>query len=226
MGVFDEWVFIFDLDGTLVDSAPDLTAALNRALVREGLSPIDEAAVRSLVGDGAKALLMRGFAMQDRLFPEGAEQDRLVLDYIEDYAQHIFERSEVFPGVFKALSELTDAGALLAVCTNKTERLSLPLLREAGLITHFREVLSADSLPEKKPSGLPLRTIMERTGRPKAVMVGDTATDHGAAEAAGIACVMADFGYGADDPRVADAVHFSSYEDLPRLLTAMALQAA
>ena len=211
-------VCIFDLDGTLVDSAPDLTAALNRALLREGMQEIDETQVRGLVGEGARALLTRGFAMQDRTFPDGPAGDRLVLEYIEDYAQHIFDRSEVFPGVLGALEQLQGIGAALAVCTNKTERLSEPLLREAGLTSYFSEILSADSLAEKKPSPLPLKTIMERTARPKAIMVGDTATDLKAAEAADIPCLIATFGYGADDPSLSKATTFDSFKQLPLLI--------
>lgn len=211
-------VCIFDLDGTLVDSAPDLTAALNRALLREGLCEVDESEARPLVGEGARALLRKGFAMQGRTFPEGTEGDRMVADYIDDYASRISEHSRAFPGVEACLTELIERGAVLAVCTNKVERLAEPLLSDLGLRRFFVEVVAQDSLPEKKPSPLPLRTIMQRTGCARAVMVGDTATDHLAAKAAGVTSIVATFGYGADDPRVADAVRFSSYKELLPLI--------
>lgn len=211
-------VCIFDLDGTLVDSAPDLTAALNRALVRENLEEIDETKVRGLVGEGAKALLQRGFAMQGQKFPDDEDGERLVTEYKDDYADHIFERSTIFPGVVATLEELRERGATLAVCTNKTEQLSEPLLRQAKLAHYFVETVSSDSLPEKKPSPLPLTTIVERTGCSQAVMVGDTATDVNAAKAAGMPCLVASFGYGAGDPEIANAPHFDSYAELAALI--------
>ncbi|NNU16248.1 HAD-IA family hydrolase [Parvularcula sp. ZS-1/3] len=214
-------VCIFDLDGTLVNSAPDLTAALNRALLREGLKEIDESKVRGLVGEGARALLTRGFAMQDRVFPDGEEADRLVLDYIDDYASRISEHSHAFPGVEDALDRLSDLGATLAICTNKVERLTEPLLKDLGLWDRFAEIVSADSLPEKKPSALPLLTIKERTGAERGVMLGDTATDFLAAEAAGMPCLIFKEGYGAGDPRIAGAPVFDDYEALPELVLAL-----
>ena len=215
---FSDCVCIFDLDGTLVDSAPDLTEALNRALLREGLSEIDLSQVRPIVGEGARAMLRKGFAMQGRTFPEDQEGDRIVSEYVEDYAANIFEHSFVFENVTKTLEQLKSNGAKLAVCTNKTERLSEPLLERAELVQFFEEIVSADSLPEKKPSGLPLTTIMERTGCSKAVMIGDTATDLGAAEAAGVPCLIANFGYGANDPRVENSQKFEGFDELPGLI--------
>lgn len=214
-------VCIFDLDGTLVNSAPDLTAALNRALLREGLKEIDESRVRGIVGEGARALLTRGFAMQDRIFPDGEDADRLVLEYIDDYASRISEHSHVFPGVEQALDRLADLGAALAVCTNKVERLTEPLLKDLGLWERFEEIVSADSLPEKKPSALPLLTIKERTGAKRGVMFGDTATDYLAADAAGMSCLIFDEGYGASDPRIAGAIRFGEFEALPELVLAL-----
>lgn len=222
MAFLSGMVCIFDLDGTLVDSAPDLTAALNRSLLREGLDTVDESEVRPLVGEGARALLRRGFAMQARHFPEGAEGDRLVEAYVDDYASRISERSSAFPGVEAALRRLDSDGARLAVCTNKMSRLSEPLLKDLGLWTHFAEVVSADSLPEKKPSPLPIRTIMERTGCTRAVMIGDTVTDDLAARAAGIPSLIATFGYGAGNPQLAGAVTFDTYDQLPTMIARLA----
>jgi len=214
-------VCIFDLDGTLADSAPDLTAALNRALLREGLQRIDESKVRGLVGEGARALLRRGFAMQDRVFPEGEDGDRLVAEYVDDYADNISEHSFVFPGVERALDRIEALGATLAVCTNKKKRLSGLLLKDLGLWDRFDEVVSADSLPERKPSALPLLTIKERTGARRGIMVGDTATDYLAAEAAGMPCLIFKEGYGAGDPRIAGAPLFDDYQALPELVLAL-----
>jgi phosphoglycolate phosphatase len=212
-------VVIFDLDGTLIDSAPDLTAALNRALLREGLEPIDEKKVKSLVGEGAKALLRRGFALQGKTFPEDRHGDKMVASYIDDYQQHLSERSSPFPKVRETLERLRQRGAALAICTNKVERLTGPILSDFDLTQYFSVILSADSLPEKKPSPLPLETIKKQTKRPFAIMVGDTFTDRSAAEAAHIPCLIASFGYGQHDERLADALLFGGFEELPKLIT-------
>jgi phosphoglycolate phosphatase len=218
-------VVVFDLDGTLIDSAPDLTAALNRALQREGLDAIDEQLVTSLVGEGARALLTRGFELQGKTFPDGRRGDRLVEAYIEDYRHHLSQHSSPFPMVRETLERLKAAGAALAVCTNKVERLSEPILRDFSLSQYFPIVLSADSLPEKKPSPLPLLTIQQETGRPFMVMVGDTYTDQLAANAAGAACLIASFGYGQHDERLRDSLQFEGYCELPKLICGLQEQA-
>jgi phosphoglycolate phosphatase len=214
MARLDGWVCIFDLDGTLVDSAPDLTATLNRLLIREGLLPLDPAEVRPLVGDGARVMLTLGFEQQGRRFPEGAAGDALVADYIEDYKSRISETSAVFDACENCLDQLRAEGARLAVCTNKLESLSKPLLADLGLSSYFELVVSADSLPEKKPSPLPLQHILKTLGCASGVMIGDTATDLLAAKAAAMPCLLASFGYGANDPRTQEARRFDHYDEL------------
>lgn len=218
MGVLSDVVCIFDLDGTLVDSAPDLSAALNRVLTARGMDPIDPAEVRPMVGEGARALLREGFARNGALFPDGPEGDAIVEGYIADYAERISEHSTVFAGVERALEDLAADGAALAVCTNKVMRLAEPLLKDLGLRHWFDPVLGADSLPEKKPSGLPLRTIMEHRRAPRGVMIGDTTTDRLAAESAGIPSLIASFGYGERDTRLQSADRFGSYDELPNMI--------
>lgn len=215
-------VVIFDLDGTLVDSAPDLTGALNFVLEAEGMAPVAPASVRGLVGDGALALMRRAFAMQDRIFPEGDAGNRLRDVFLDHYVAHIADLSRPFPGLAGALTALKASGAALAVCTNKTEALADALLRATDLLDWFDPVLGRDSLPEHKPSGLPLREIMRRTERSVGVMVGDTATDLGAARAAGLPCALATFGYGS----IGGALHpreawFSDFAELPSLVATL-----
>lgn len=188
-------VVIFDLDGTLVDSAPDLTDAMNAVLAQEGMAPLPEATVRHLVGEGARALLVRGFAEHGRDFPSGAAGEALVARYLDHYSGHLTARSFVFEGAEACLDRLTAAGAALAVCTNKVERLALPVLEGLGLLGRFEVVLGRDSLERHKPAPAPLREIARRTGR-RGVMVGDTATDMDAARAAGMPALLATFGYG------------------------------
>lgn len=216
MGKLTGTVCIFDLDGTLVDSAPDLTAALNRALARKGLAAIPHEEVRPLVGEGARALLREGYKRHGMTFPEDETGDAEVLAYIDDYAQNISEHSFVFEDVVPALEELRDEGAALAVCTNKLVRLAEPLLEDLDLRKFFGPVICADSLPEKKPSPLPLHHILELTGAERGLMVGDTATDLLAAEAASLPALIAEFGYGFGDPSLAVAETFDSYRELPR----------
>jgi phosphoglycolate phosphatase len=220
MTSLSDWVVIFDLDGTLVDSAPDLTAALNRILARQGLDLMDAAEVRPLVGEGARALLRYSYDSHGRAFPEGEEGEALVRDYIATYADRISEHSFLFDDVVEVLGELKEKGATLAVCTNKLESLAFPLLADLGIREFFAEVVCADSLPERKPSPLPLKTIMQRTARKSGVMVGDTNTDYQAARNAGIPALIATFGYGRNDPALREAEVFSRYRELPALISA------
>lgn len=208
-------VVIFDLDGTLVDSAPDLTEAMNAILTREGLSPLPAGEVRHLVGEGARALLERGFAENGRAFPQGSAGDRLVSDYIDHYEDHIADSSFVFEGCDACLEALARAGATLAVCTNKVERLAFPLLRALGLLSRFEIVLGRDSLAAHKPDPAPLQEILRRSGRSRGVMVGDTLTDLLAGRRAGMPVLLAEFGYGTEDiPLETSEQRFADYEAL------------
>ncbi|MEM1380972.1 MAG: HAD-IA family hydrolase [Pseudomonadota bacterium] len=210
----DGTVCIFDLDGTLVDSAPDLARALNRALVREGLSalPLDE--VKALFGHGAEWLITAAFQAQGRDLSADPERDRILETYLADYAAHIFKESRVFDGAVAALEALRRAGATLAICTNKVARLSLPLIEAAELDGFFDVIISGDQLAERKPSPLPLNHIVERTRAQNAIMIGDGYPDFGAANAARIPALMARSGYGKRDRRLADAVWFDDYATL------------
>ena len=187
---------VFDLDGTLVDTAPDLIATLNTILGRKGLPPVDFAAARNMVGGGARHMIERGLRAEG-LTPVAAEVERMVGQFIEHYAAHIADRSRPFPGVEAALDELVRGGCRLAVCTNKLEWLSLRLLDALGLTERFAAICGADTFGVQKPDAAILHGTVARAGgrSDRAIMVGDAITDIAVARAAGIAVIAVDFGY-------------------------------
>jgi phosphoglycolate phosphatase len=187
---------VFDLDGTLVDTAPDLIATLNTILRREGLPPVAFAAARNMVGGGARHMIESGLRAEG-LTPVAAEVERMVGEFIEHYAAHIADRSRPFPGVEAALDELVRGGCRLAVCTNKLEWLSLRLLDALGLTGRFAAICGADTFGVQKPDAAILHGTVARAGgrSDRAIMVGDAITDIAVARAAGIAVIAVDFGY-------------------------------
>jgi phosphoglycolate phosphatase len=186
-------IVVFDLDGTLVDTAPDLVATLNTIFAREGLPPVDYDAARNMVGGGARLMIERGLKAEGRSLPT-PEIDRLVADFIAHYAEHIADRSRPFPGVDEALDDLAAQGCRFAVCTNKLEWLSRRLLDALGLTPRFEAICGSDTFGLQKPRPEPLwRTIERVQSAPgHAIMVGDSIN---AARAAGIPVVAVDFGY-------------------------------
>lgn len=187
---------IFDLDGTLVDTAPDLINALNHVLRREGLSPIPLAAARNMIGAGARKLLERGLEAEGR-FLDTAELDRLATDFIAFYADNIAVESRPFDGLERALDTLAAQGCSFAVCTNKLEWLSKRLLDQLGLSSRFAAICGADTFGVAKPDPAILRQTIARAGGEIAtsVMVGDAGTDVGAARRAGVPVIGCTFGY-------------------------------
>ena len=187
---------VFDLDGTLVDTAPDLIATLNTILARAGLPPVPYAAARNMVGGGARHMIERGL-MADGLIADAAALDAMCGAFITHYADHIAERSRPFPGVEAALDALARAGCRLAVCTNKLEWLSLKLLDALGLTPRFVAICGADTFGVAKPDPAILHGTVARAGGSEggAIMVGDAITDIAVARAAGIAVIGVDFGY-------------------------------
>lgn len=186
----------FDLDGTLVDTAPDLVGALNGVLHEQGLAALPLSVARVMVGRGARALIEQGFsAAGATLDPEAATG--LVTRFIDLYRTRIARESRPFEGVEAVLDRLDAAGAVLVVCTNKRTDLSLALLDALGLTHRFVAVIGADLAPAPKPDASHLfAAIAAAGGRPsRAVMVGDSASDIGAARAAGVPSVAVSFGY-------------------------------
>jgi phosphoglycolate phosphatase len=187
---------VFDLDGTLVDTAPDLISALNFVLAREGLPAVPLQSARSMIGAGARKLIERGLELEGRhVGPE--DITRLTNDFIDRYAAHIADESRPFEGLEEALDELSSRGYRLAVCTNKLEWLSKLLLDELGLSSRFSAICGADTFGVSKPDPAILKQTVARAGGAlaSAVMVGDAGTDIGVARRAGIPVIGVSFGY-------------------------------
>jgi phosphoglycolate phosphatase len=208
---------VFDLDGTLVDTAPDLIDTLNALLRRQGMAtvPFDEA--RRFIGGGARLLIERGLMAHGRACGPD-EIDRLYAVYVEDYAARIADLSRPFPGLEDALDTLAGQGCRFAVCTNKLERLSVRLLEALGLASRFPVICGQDTFPMMKPDPrVLLATVAAAGGTPAAaLMVGDSGTDIATARAAGIPVVAVDFGY-TEVPvtRLGPDRVISHYADLP-----------
>src|ERR1700694_3580614 len=189
-------MFVFDLDGTLVDTAPDLINALNYILHREGLPPVPLHLARNMIGAGARRLLARGPELDGRSV--GLEDiDRLTKDFIDYYAAHIADASRPFEGLEGALDELAARGYRFAVCTNKLEWLSKRLLDQLGLSARFAAICGADTFGGSKPDpGIRRQTIALAGGQlSSAIMVGDAGPDIGVARRAGIPVIGVEFGY-------------------------------
>jgi phosphoglycolate phosphatase len=186
----------FDLDGTLVDTAPDLVDTLNLVLVEAGLDPVPFAEARELVGGGARALIERGLAFEHEKLP-AFEVDRLFSRFLVHYEKHLADRSRAFPGVEAALDALAAKGAILVVCTNKLERFSRNLLETLGLAGRFALIAGADTFPVRKPDpGHLLGAVARAGGRSTAaVMVGDSETDVLTARRAKVPVVAVSWGY-------------------------------
>ena len=187
---------VFDLDGTLVDTAPDLVATLNAIFVGEGLQAMPFETVRATIGRGARTMIERGLTAQGQRF-ESQDIDRLYTAYIAHYAAHIADHSRAFPGLDAALDDLSARGYRFAVCTNKLEWLSLRLLDALGLTARFDFVCGQDTFGVQKPDPDVLRrTILKVHGSVEhAIMVGDSVTDIATARAANIPVIAVDFGY-------------------------------
>src|SRR5665647_610330 len=187
---------VFDLDGTLIDTAPDLVDTLNVVFAREGLPPVPYDTARNLIGGGARAMIARGIAAEGRVF-EPAKLEQMFVDFIAHYTTNIARRSRPFPGLIDALDALAGSGYRFAVCTNKFERLSVLLLEELKIASRFEAICGQDTFGIQKPDPEVLRrTIAAAGGSPqRAIMIGDSATDIRTARAAGIPVIAVDFGY-------------------------------
>jgi phosphoglycolate phosphatase len=189
-------ILVFDLDGTLADTARDLIATLNVLLAREGLPQVAPEAARVLVGAGARALIERGFSANGAP-PPPERVDPLVRDFLEHYEAHIADESVLFPGALAALDRFAGAGFRLAVCTNKPEPLARLLLEKLGAADRFAAICGRGTFPMHKPDPDVLHLTIEAAGGDprRAVMVGDSRTDIDTAKAAGAPVVAVDFGY-------------------------------
>ena len=221
-------IIVFDLDGTLVDTAPDLIGSLNVLFAREGLKAIPLAEGHKLVGGGVKRLIERGLALEGQTFTP-AHVAALYKDYVAYYAEHIADASRPFPGVEAALDALAARGSRFAVCTNKLAWLSVRLLEMLGLASRFVTICGPDTFGMQKPDPEILRRTIQAAGGTlaDAVMVGDSATDIKTAQAAGVPIVAVDFGY-TDIPIAAlnpDRI-ISHFDALPAAIDALRTRAS
>jgi phosphoglycolate phosphatase len=189
-------LIVFDLDGTLVDTAPDLINGLNFVLEREGLLPVPLHSARNMIGAGVRKLIERGFESEDRNVSP-AEIGRLTDDFIGHYADHIADESRPFDGLEAALDDLAALGHRFAVCTNKLEWLSKRLLDRLNLSQRFAAICGADTFGVAKPDPAILRQTVARAGAELSatIMVGDAGTDIGVARRAGVPVIGVSFGY-------------------------------
>jgi phosphoglycolate phosphatase len=205
---------LLDLDGTIVDSLPDLNAALNRLLARRGLKPLTPAETAPMVGDGVAKLVERALAARGQVADTAA-----VAEYAEDYGHNYACQTRLFPGVAETLAGLRAAGWKLAVCTNKLEEPAWKLLDILGVGHLFAAIGGGDSFPVRKPDPAHLlSTLRASGGQPgHAVLAGDHRNDIAAATGAGLPCIFAAWGYGSPDMAKGAAEIAHHFDELPRL---------
>ena len=187
---------IFDLDGTLAHTAPDLVGAANDLMAAEGLPPIDVSIAEKTAGFGAKALIRAAFDNAKESYDE-ARVDALFHPFLERYAERIADESRLYDGAEMVLDDLARDGWLLGICTNKPEGLAIELMTRLGALERFGALLGADTLPVRKPDPTHLFETISRIGGDPAtsVMIGDTDTDLKTARNAEIPCILTSFGY-------------------------------
>ncbi len=191
-----EPIIVYDLDGTLVDTAPNLMSSLNAVVAKRGLMPVTRDDLSHLVGHGGRAMLAKVYE-KNRRAPDDAEVDAIIAEFLEDYARDMPGQSHPFPGAVGSIERFRAAGWRVAICTNKTERLAVRLITSLGLAHLFEAICGADTFAVRKPDpGHLTATIAQAGGDPaRAVMIGDSETDIRTAKAAGIPVVAVDFGY-------------------------------
>ncbi|PSJ63933.1 HAD family hydrolase [Pseudaminobacter soli (ex Li et al. 2025)] len=189
-------IIVFDLDGTLIDTAPDLLDSLNHSLAAGGIPHTNAFGFRSLAGQGGRVMIERAYAAQRKTLPSD-EHDRLYTLFLDHYGENMPGRSQPYAGVIAALDRFSSAGFLLAVCTNKTEFFARKLLEALDLDRRFAAICGQDTFAFRKPDPRHLVETIAMAGghRDRAVMVGDSQTDIDTAKAAGIPVVAVDFGY-------------------------------
>jgi len=190
-------MILIDLDGTLVDSVPDLAFCVDELMVRLGRPPHGEAAVRNWVGNGVERLVRRALTGTLDGEPSDADFDRAYPIFLALYAENTSKRSVLYPGVRDGLDYLLTNGYPLGCVTNKAAQFTLPLLKDLGVLDAFRLVVSGDTLPEKKPHPAPLLHAAAHFGvePSQALMIGDSVSDVKAARAAGFSIVCMSYGY-------------------------------
>ena len=187
---------IFDLDGTLVDTAPDLMAATNHVMKTLKRRPITMDEVRSFVGHGARALIARGCeATGDTVDARAIES--LYQEFVIYYAANIAEESKPYPGVIEFLDRARASGLAMGICTNKLESLSVRLVHALGLAPYFGAIVGPDTIGVAKPDPRPFQETLQRLGKTgaAAIMLGDSETDILTAQNVGVPVIAVSFGY-------------------------------
>jgi phosphoglycolate phosphatase len=205
---------VFDLDGTLIDSLPDIATAVNHVLAWRGLEALPPMQIERMIGDGAKVLLDRALAARGEA---AGEADMTV--FMDWYTVHGADETRPYPGIIKALAALREAGHRLGVCTNKPAVAAREILASLGLDEYFDAVTGGDSTPYRKPDPRHLAATLAALGAAEAVMVGDHFNDMAAAKGCGIPGIFAAWGYGT---AAADHVAQTASE-LPALVAGLGL---
>jgi len=211
---------IFDLDGTLAHTAPDLIGAGNDLFAERGFAPMPLWIAEKTAGFGGKAIIRAAFdyAGQPR---DEAEVDALYQPFLDRYAERICEESHLYDGVIDTLETLKARGWIIGVCTNKPEGLARTLLTRLDVLHRFAALVGADTLPVRKPDPVALTTAIEWCGADMraSVMIGDTDTDRDTARRAGVPCILTSFGY--SETPVADLAPEAVVDSFPELLDAL-----
>jgi phosphoglycolate phosphatase len=208
---------VFDLDGTLIDSAPDMHRAVNLMLADLGCAPLTLPEIRTMVGDGASALIARALAARQCV---SADPTKALAVFLAHYEDEPTTHTRPFPGVAATLERLQAAGLTLAVCTNKPGRLTQIILERLDIERYFERILAGDSLPFRKPDPRALLEVIDGFGTAKAatLMVGDSEVDAATAQAASVPFVLMTYGYHrgpiADISSIATLDHFGELATL------------
>lgn len=193
-------LLVFDLDGTLAETAPDLVSTLNQVLAGVGVAPVNYDSARAMVGGGARLMIERALAHAGVSLPK-PKIDTMFEDFLVHYDAHIADASTLFPGVIAALDRFDAAGWRFAVCTNKIDKSSVLLLKALGVADRFAAICGKDTFPVSKPDAGALLMTIDKAGggRDRTIMVGDSKTDIETAQNAKVPVVAVDFGY-SDQP--------------------------
>ncbi|GHC36701.1 phosphoglycolate phosphatase [Aidingimonas halophila] len=198
----DMTLVVFDLDGTLVDSVPDLAAAVDASLVDLGLAPRGASRVRDWVGNGSRVLMERAVHDSSGRVPDEAFLERAHDAFLARYRQHPVQHTRLYPGVREALEGLAGHRFQLALVTNKPQMFIQPILEHFGIAGYFRIVLGGDLLPDRKPHPAPLWYVAEtcRVSPERCLMVGDSCHDIEAGKRAGFRTLAVTYGYNHGEP--------------------------
>lgn len=211
---------IIDLDGTLIDSAPDLTASANAMLEELGMPTCDRATAATYIGNGISRFVKRVLTGEMDGEPDAALYERAYPIMLGHYRQRLSRESRPYPGAREALGQLSLAGFDLACLTNKADAFTRPLLKDLGLADYFKLIVSGDTLPRRKPDPLPVRHACEFFGvtPEQGVLIGDSASDAEAARAAGMPVICVTYGYnrGIDVRQLGAVTVIDNLVELPR----------